>query len=597
MATPTRRVRRALIVQFLVIVAFIVVGGLVVTWRTAAEPITIRAVAVSPGTGDVGLCNTAPDECVVSFQQAADGTAYNDETTWTQIVCGPLEPTPVVYNINVNFHPTAQSELVGEAESLPPLEASDGAPPFNPVQFPGQVEGETCAVSITPWDPTFELYNEIVGSAVEPYTAIVGWTSRPDPGARQDIEVRVAAGPAGLYDLERVEMPLAEWAERFAVAQPTPERSVPLTAIWGTVAAALIGVAVVGTVFAAQPLAAARRAEVEARAASDARRRFFTGNPDPVITVNRDGTIVEWSQAAAELLRVESLDGCSVHDFANTDRDAHVGLVEGFHDAPSARAMASIESNVTARLGDGTILPVDISLTQVTIEGHPLNVAVIRDASDRVKAAQTEAAEAQAAQAQQILSATHHELQREIVQVGFAIDDLDMDEGSSDLDLSDLTDAYARLEEGKDNVAALAQLGRDRVTSVSQTVRAESLVVLTDGMAVETHTVAPLEGVDRLLLRTLVKTVARNSEKHGGAETLRIGTTVDRLTLVDDGTAPDQTVLEAAWATGARPDGSVGEGLSIVRRVIAAHEADGGIYVNDLGGVTVWVQFKGAANP
>lgn len=188
---------------------------------------------------------------------------------------------------------------------------------------------------------------------------------------------------------------------------------------------------------------------------------------------------------------------------------------------------------------------------------------------------------------EQIISATHHELNREIALVGLgimAVEDSDPDGPE------ELNEAYARLEEGSANVAALAKLGRELHTNEDETVTAEHLVPITDEMKVTATTIEPLTG-DRLLLKTLTKNAARNSETHGDASEMHIITDGSTLTIVDDGAGADADTLAKAWVGGLRPNGTAGEGLSIIQRVIEAHRAKGTIEVNENGGVTIVVDF------
>src|SRR5512146_1378423 len=90
-------------------------------------------------------------------------------------------------------------------------------------------------------------------------------------------------------------------------------------------------------------------------------------SPDAVLVVDGAGTIVEANARAAEVFRIAGpeLVGRPVERLVpERVRQRHVALREAFVAAPAVRMMGR-RPGLTALRGDGTELPVEISLTPV----------------------------------------------------------------------------------------------------------------------------------------------------------------------------------------------------------------------------------------
>ena len=107
--------------------------------------------------------------------------------------------------------------------------------------------------------------------------------------------------------------------------------------------------------------------------------------PDGTIVVGDDGTIVLANRQAQELLAYDrdALVGRHVDDLLPVDRRAaHAGYRAAFGANPRARAMG-VGLELEAQRADGALLPVEISLSPVTVDGRRYTIASVRDVSER----------------------------------------------------------------------------------------------------------------------------------------------------------------------------------------------------------------------
>src|SRR3546814_4709545 len=107
--------------------------------------------------------------------------------------------------------------------------------------------------------------------------------------------------------------------------------------------------------------------------------------PDPVIGVDRGGTICVANQLATELFGYDSSDlvgGKLERLVPDRARLQHRRHREGFEREPSVRQMGA-GLDLHGRRKDGTEFPVDISLAPIATESGPLVVAADRDLTER----------------------------------------------------------------------------------------------------------------------------------------------------------------------------------------------------------------------
>jgi protein-histidine pros-kinase len=129
-----------------------------------------------------------------------------------------------------------------------------------------------------------------------------------------------------------------------------------------------------------------QRLAEDARRASDARfRALVQSAPDAVVVVDADGRIVLMNDQTSNLLgyRMDELLGRSV-DVLIPDhlREAHRADREHYIATPEVRPMGAGQE-LSARRKDGTLLPVDVSLSPVETDEGMLVFALLRDASQR----------------------------------------------------------------------------------------------------------------------------------------------------------------------------------------------------------------------
>jgi PAS domain S-box-containing protein len=107
--------------------------------------------------------------------------------------------------------------------------------------------------------------------------------------------------------------------------------------------------------------------------------------PDGTIVVDEDGTIVVANQQAQRLFGYEREDlvGQGVEQLLPPGRRAaHVAHRQGFAAQPHARSMG-VGLELEARRRDGSLLPVEISLSPVTLDDRRYTIASVRDVSER----------------------------------------------------------------------------------------------------------------------------------------------------------------------------------------------------------------------
>ena len=129
-----------------------------------------------------------------------------------------------------------------------------------------------------------------------------------------------------------------------------------------------------------------RRLAEDARRASDARfRALVESAPDGVVVVDADGRIVLMNDQTSRLVgyRPDELLGRNVELLIPEElRDAHLADREDYVAHPDVRPMGA-GRELSARRKDGSLVPVDVSLSPVQTDEGTLVFALMRDASQR----------------------------------------------------------------------------------------------------------------------------------------------------------------------------------------------------------------------
>lgn len=121
------------------------------------------------------------------------------------------------------------------------------------------------------------------------------------------------------------------------------------------------------------------------KASGDLVEAVFTSSPDAIVIVGADGSI-ELASAAVEQLfgyTAEELVGEQIELLVPEDiRAVHRGHRSAYAGKPVARSMGE-GLDLHGRRRDGTIFPVDVSLSPVTVDGRSRTAAFVRDATER----------------------------------------------------------------------------------------------------------------------------------------------------------------------------------------------------------------------
>ena len=116
---------------------------------------------------------------------------------------------------------------------------------------------------------------------------------------------------------------------------------------------------------------------------------LISSSPDGLLLVDSDGRILLANPGAAKIFgrTVDDLVGSSVDDLVPAEfRDDHAGLRASYVDHATVRPMGT-GLRLFGQSADGSMFPVEISLSPVTIEGRQQTIATVRDVSDRQESA------------------------------------------------------------------------------------------------------------------------------------------------------------------------------------------------------------------
>ncbi len=131
------------------------------------------------------------------------------------------------------------------------------------------------------------------------------------------------------------------------------------------------------------------RSFIEAVGSSERRlNALLESAPDGTLIIDRDGRIVIANNKAEELFKAtrEQLIGMSVDMVVPEDRrHEHEARRKGFMQTSTAREMGA-NLNLTARRLDGSLFPVEISLSPIETEAGKVVFASVRDVTARVEA-------------------------------------------------------------------------------------------------------------------------------------------------------------------------------------------------------------------
>ncbi|MEL6890196.1 MAG: PAS domain S-box protein [Actinomycetota bacterium] len=114
-------------------------------------------------------------------------------------------------------------------------------------------------------------------------------------------------------------------------------------------------------------------------------RALFESSPDGLLLVRGDGTVRLANPAAAALFGLspdELATGTVERLVPESVADVHVAHRRGFFADPDRRPMGT-GLQLFAKHADGSLFPVEISLSPVDVDGEPMVIAAIRDVTER----------------------------------------------------------------------------------------------------------------------------------------------------------------------------------------------------------------------
>ena len=293
--------------------------------------------------------------------------------------------------------------------------------------------------------------------------------------------------------------------------------------------------------------------------------------PDALIVVDVDGRICAANAMAPAMFDLESasLVGLSVEELLPAPiRSKHAQLRKGYSMDPTPRTMG-IGLELTAQRDDGTVFPVEISLSPVTIDDTDYVIAAIRDVSEahavRGELHRVQQDAALAEDRQRMARDLHDTVIQEIFAVGLSLQSL---AGHVD------EPAASRVSQAIDDLDRVIRDIRTAIFGLTshqdwgRGVRGELLRAAADarralGFEPSIAFKGSVDDISRDIAEHLVPTLREslsNVAKHAGAQRCDVTVSVTdghlELTVIDDGVGPPQTLQP-----GAPDEPAAGQGL------------------------------------
>jgi signal transduction histidine kinase len=358
---------------------------------------------------------------------------------------------------------------------------------------------------------------------------------------------------------------------------------------------------------------AADRQLRDTRATSDA---VLECAGEAIITFDDAGRVVS-ANPAAERLFLEPASRLKEHSLADLFPDLPQALTQahpagtpevradddqaesGATDNDPAGADGSVRLQARARTADGHEVPVEITLTQVALEGHCLRICVARDVSERQLAAEQLAQRADDlarsnAELQQFAYVASHDLQEPLRKVTayvnvLATDYVDQFDDQAREYMHFVTDGAQRMRSLIEDLLAVSRVRVDRMqvedcdTGAIVTAILEDFdVAITEAGATVTVGALPVVPGDPTHLRQVFQNLISNSLKYRGEAPPRIDIRAEAepngwlFTLQDNGIGFKQEYAEQIFGmfqrlVSRRKYDGTGIGLAIVAKAIQNH--------------------------
>lgn len=122
--------------------------------------------------------------------------------------------------------------------------------------------------------------------------------------------------------------------------------------------------------------------------AGAAAQQFIDGAPDGILVVDGDGRIITVNSRLLQMLdyAAEDLLGELIEKLVPAQvQTIHRSHRSGYANAPTHRQMGETGSRLTALRADASLLPVEIALSPIELDGTAATMAIVRDSTKRVE--------------------------------------------------------------------------------------------------------------------------------------------------------------------------------------------------------------------
>lgn len=333
-------------------------------------------------------------------------------------------------------------------------------------------------------------------------------------------------------------------------------------------------------------------------------REFIELSPDAIIGIAADGSIVLSNRLADAMFGYPPADllGRSMEILVpEAIRERHASHREGFTRMPATRAMGMC-SDLSAQRSDGSLIPVEISLSPVWIESRLIVIAAIRDISERMRIQQTLQNQAQAlARSNEALQRfayiASHDLQEPLRMVSSYVQLLKRRYGSKlDKDADEFigfaVDGVQRMQAMINDLLEYSRVGRDECVFeavdcqklLDQTRQNLSAVIAECGAVISHDRLPIVHGQPSELLR-LFQNLISNALKFRGEMRPQVHISARRrddgwlFSVRDNGIGIDPKQADKIFAIFKRLHAhheypGTGMGLAICRRIVEHHGGD-----------------------
>lgn len=262
---------------------------------------------------------------------------------------------------------------------------------------------------------------------------------------------------------------------------------------------------------------------------------LLDASPDGLLLVDAAGVVLLANRSATRVFGhdVKSLVGRTIEDLVPDEhRDAHVRHRGQYASEPTRRPMGT-DLHLFAQHADGTLVPVEISLSPVTLDGSVHTIATVRDVSVR----QEELARLALSQDRERIA---HDLHDMVIQRLFAAG-MSLQAIAGTLDSAHATARVLQVTEELDDTIhqlrnAIFELG---LPDVEQSLSAHITAVVDErsrhlGFSPQLRVIGDLDTVPEHLGEQLVATVVEalsNVARHANATLAEVDVVVDEGTL------------------------------------------------------------------